>query len=93
MQKVRRRALVADRVKQGSPAYVVIVDKFGGLTNFCNATHIKLSTAYHWLRSGLIPAKWHSPGRSYQRFIIEVGSQHGIRIDPADFIEDATYAE
>lgn len=85
----RRRVIRSDRVKVGSPAYVIIRLKFGGLANFCSATGFKTTTAWCWLRSGLIPSKWLEPGLSYQRHIIECGAKVGVEVAEDDFVENA----
>lgn len=83
-----RRRITSARVKVGSPAER-IVDRFGGLANFCEACDFGRSAVHGWMRNGLIPAKWREEGVSYQRWIIERGDERGIHISAVDFIEDA----
>lgn len=87
-KKQRRRATTSTRVNKSFPAYRIIVLKFGGLTNFCDATGFHTSTVHNWLRAGLIPAKWHEPGLSLQRYIIGRAFLNGIAITPYDFVEE-----
>lgn len=82
-----RRATTSKRVKKDAPAYRIIVEKFGGLANFCEATGFDRSTVHGWLRNGLVPAKWHEPGLSYQRHIIVCAERKEIDLAGADFIE------
>ncbi len=61
------------------PAYIV-VEKFGGLSRFCELTAFATSTVYDWLIGGHIPGKHH-------RYIMEMARTHTIEIEPADFVE------
>lgn len=88
-----RRRITSDRIKVGAPAER-IVDRFGGLANFCEATGFGRSAVHAWMRNGLIPAKWRfddelQRSESYQRYIIRIGAVRRIRILPEDFIEPA----
>lgn len=85
----RRRATTSIRVKKDAPAYRIVVEKFGGLTSFCEITGFNVPTVHNWLRSGLIPSKWYEPGESYQRYILSCAAFMGVEMGPEDFIEEA----
>lgn len=84
----QRRVIRSERVKIGAPADRIVNGVFGGLMNFCSMTGLHSSTVHNWLRSGLIPAKWHEPGLSYQRFIQKVAHIHGLSVPAEFFIEE-----
>lgn len=86
MQARKQRAVTSTRVDRTKPANQV-VDKFGGLTRFCEICDWQLSTVHAWLVRGLIPTRVRH-GISYQAYIIGKGREHGIEILPSDFIED-----
>lgn len=83
------RALSSKRVDRSKPASVVI-DKFGGLSKFCQATGYALGTAHGWTVSGYIPA--HRKGVSTHAHIMAVARANGITIAPGDFVDQAPVA-
>lgn len=81
MEKPRRRKRLpttSDRIDQAAPAYVV-VDKFGGLAEFCRITGWPSSTVHDWLVKGLIPA-------DRQARVLELARDHRKPVKPADFV-------
>lgn len=87
----RRRRTTSPHVDPRMPASRV-VDLFGGMANFCDATGFGRSTVFAWMRNGLIPAKWRfdeqtGETESYQHYILRVAHQRGIGLMASDFIE------
>ncbi len=80
----KQRAITSDRVSAEKPANVVI-NRFGGLTKFCNATGFSTSTVHGWMVSGYIPP--HRKGESTYAYILQVAADNDIALDPADFVE------
>lgn len=78
----KQRAITSDKVDPNKPASIVI-DKFGGLTRFCEITGYATSTAHGWTVNGYIPAK-----KGRYAFIIAKGKEHGIKVTAADFVGD-----
>jgi hypothetical protein len=84
--KVRKqRAITSDRVDPTKPAAIIINDRFGGLTRFCELTGYKTSTAHGWTLTGFIPPRLH--GESTHSHILAVAEANGIEIEAADFVE------
>lgn len=84
----RRRATTSSRVDKSAPAYRVVVERFGGLTNFCEQTGFNPSTVHRWLRNGFVPAKWYRDGQSYPRYIMWCARLHEVELSAEDFLED-----
>lgn len=80
----KQRAITSDKVDPTKPASIVI-DKFGGLTRFCEITGYATSTAHGWTVSGYIPP--HRRGASTHAFILAKAKQNGVKLDPADFVD------
>jgi len=81
MQQPRRRKrhpTITDRIDQTAPAYIV-VDKWGGLAEFCRDTGWPTSTVHDWLVKGLIPA-------DRQARVLELAAELRKKIKPADFV-------
>jgi hypothetical protein len=89
-QPRKQRRVTSERIDQSKPAFKVI-DKFGGLTRFCEENDFQPSTVHSWLVSGLIPTRKRShPERgeiSYQAWILGNAQRLGIALEPSDFIE------
>lgn len=80
----KQRAITSARVDPNKPASVVI-NRFGGLTRFCELTGFATSTAHGWTVSGYIPPR---RGKTlYHARILEVAERKGIALEPADFVE------
>lgn len=75
---MRKRRKISAEIDRGAPAFLVI-ERFGGLTKFCDMCRYPTSTAYDWLKKGLIPA-------DHQAHILTIARQHRVRIQPADFV-------
>lgn len=80
----KQRALTSTKVDRLKPASVII-DKFGGLTRFCEMTGYKIQTAHRWTTSGYIPPYWN--GASRHLHILEVAKANRIKLLPSDFVE------
>lgn len=80
------RALSSKRVDRSKPASVVI-DKFGGLTRFCQLTGYPTSTAHGWTVSGYIPAQ--RKGVSTHQHIMGIAAANRISLKPGDFVDQA----
>lgn len=80
----KQRAITSDRVDPGKPASIVI-NRFGGLSRFCELTGYATSTAHGWTVSGHIPAR--RGERAYHAHILSVAAKHKIPLDPSDFVE------
>lgn len=84
--KVRKqRAITSRRVDPSKPAAIIINERFGGLTRFCNLTGYKTSTAHGWTLDGVIQPRL--KGESTYPHILQVAAENGIEIDPSDFVE------
>lgn len=57
----------------------MIVDKFGGQSGLAAALGKRQSTVQHWVKSGVIPAKWHP-------VILECARGRGLDLAPGDFL-------
>lgn len=77
--RTAKRATTSERIDQKQPAYVVIMDKWGGLAAFCRDTGWPTSTVHDWLVKGLIPA-------DRQARVLELAAEHRKKIKPADFV-------
>lgn len=72
-----------------------VVNKFGGLSAFCEATGFATSTVHSWQVRGLVPSRMMdtAEGRmSYQAWIMRCGKERGVEIDATDFIEQTAAA-
>jgi hypothetical protein len=69
---------LGDTIDRTAPASIVI-QKFGGLTAFCKATGIPLSTAHDWEKKGLIPSTQFS-------HVLVCSADVGAGIEPTDFV-------
>lgn len=78
------RTLTSDRIDRTAPASIVI-EKFGGLTRFCELTAVPTSTAHSWAEVGLIPAR-------RQAHILQVAATHSVPVTPPDFVPRAQAA-
>lgn len=87
---LKQRARTSQRIDRAMPASR-IVDKFGGLTRFCQICDFPTSTVHSWVRRGLVPAQMRD-GFSYAAWIMRCGEREGIEITAEDFIEQP-YAE
>lgn len=74
----KRLPTTSDRIDKEAPAYVV-VDKFGGLAEFCRITGWPTSTVHDWLVKGLIPA-------DRQARTLELSKEHRKPVKPTDFV-------
>jgi hypothetical protein len=83
----KQRRIISDRVDRAKPASIVI-DKFGGLTRFCELTGYPTSTAHGWMVSGYIPA--HRKGHSTHAHILGVAQAEAIELAAGDFVEQPT---
>lgn len=82
----KQRSLTSENVKTDSPA-ARIVDKFGGLTRFCELCDFPHATAHSWMtRAGCIPNK-RRDDMSYQAWIMARAVENGIVITPVDFLD------
>lgn len=81
----KQRAVTSKRIDQTKPAFIVIHEKFGGLTNFCRLTGYPTSTAHEWMVNGCFPAR--RGEQSVHAHILQVASDNKIRIRAADLIE------
>ncbi len=69
----------SDRVDPDAPAARVI-DKFGGLSKFCQASGINTSTVHDWLVKGLIPqVRWPA--------IMGLARELDIELSQTDFLD------
>ena len=75
----RRRAAPADHQ---SPA-AVVTQAFGSSNALANALDIHASTAWRWLRGGLIPAEYHVP-------ILDASDRIGLGLTPDDLVRGRT---
>ena len=82
----KQRAITSERVQADKPASRVI-NKFGGLTRFCNLTGYPISTAHGWTVSGYIPPM--SKGRNNHQHIIATAKSNEIALAPIDFVDPA----
>jgi hypothetical protein len=83
----KQRRTISKHIDETKPA-PRIVHKAGGLTRFCEITGFKTSTVHTQMRNGFFPNPLHEDsGLSLQAFIITRLREHGIEIDPAEFIE------
>lgn len=87
----KQRELTSGNVKHESSA-ARIVDKFGGLTRFCELCDFPVSTVWKWTTTGVVPSRQRD-GMSYQAWIILRGRDNGIEIAPAEFIDMPESAE
>jgi hypothetical protein len=82
----KQRSLTSDRVLAERPA-ARIVEKFGGLSRFCELCDFPISTVHSWLiRSGSIPMKYRGE-ISYQAWIMQKAAEHEIELEPSDFLD------
>lgn len=82
----KQRIISSDRVMTDRPAHR-IVDKFGGLSRFCELCDFPIATVHSWLtRSGSIPAKYRGD-LSYQAWIMAKAIEHEIPLELADFLD------
>jgi hypothetical protein len=79
------RTITSDRVKAEAPA-ARIVEKFGGLSRFCEICDFAHGTVHGWMTNGLIPAKVRD-GMSYTAWIIAKAAVHEIELTAEDFID------
>lgn len=84
MKKTRQRAALprnsySSNIKQGSPADVIINQKFGGLGAFCGLSGIPTSTVWGWLIRGLIPTR-------QQRLVLDLARKAKVHVEAEDFI-------
>jgi hypothetical protein len=75
----KQRAITSGKVDPNKPASIVI-NKFGGLTLFCEITGFATSTAHGWTVSGYIPPRHHAA-------ILAKAAEHSIALEPGDFVE------
>lgn len=80
----KQRRIISDRVDPAKPASVVI-NRFGGLTRFCELTGYPSSTAHGWTVSGYIPAQ--RKGHSVHAHILAVAAAERIAVEASDFVE------
>lgn len=86
----KQRAITSDKVKPNSPA-ARIIDKFGGLSKFCELCDFAHGTVHGWMVTGLIPAKTRPVGDrpwSYAAWILGAARLHEIDLSAADFIDE-----
>jgi len=88
----KQREIVSEHIDQTKPAYLV-VDRFGGLSEFCRLTGYATSTVHGWMKSGLVPARIHEPsGMSHQAYILACANDNNIEMDASIFIEQPVAA-
>ncbi len=63
-----------------------IIQKFGGLTQFCTATRFANSTVHSWQIKGLIP-------QEHWKHIVHAATIRIIHLGPDDFIEAGTFPD
>lgn len=81
----KQRQIISDRVDESMPASIVI-NKFGGLSRFCEITGFAISTVHGWTVSGFVPNRKKN-GVSYQAYIMATAAEKGIELEPSDFFE------
>ena len=83
----KQRETTSERIDKAKPAFLV-VDKFGGLTRFCQLTGFSLSTVHSWQVRGIIPNRTHeASGLSYHGYIFKVAAENGVGLVAENFIE------
>src|SRR6185369_11213637 len=56
-----------------------VIAKFGGQSALASLIGKRQSTVQHWVKTGIIPAKWQSE-------LLRVAAESGINLTPSDFI-------
>ena len=56
-----------------------VISKFGGQSALASLLGKRQSTVQHWVKTGLIPSKWHEP-------LLSLAADNGISLSPGDFI-------
>lgn len=79
------RKIVSDTIDQTKPP-AIIVAKFGGLSEFSRKTGFSTGTVYGWMKRGTIPTRTMDSGATYQAHIMDVATDHKIKIKPTDFL-------
>jgi len=88
----KQRITTSQFIDQTKPA-PKIVKKFGGLSRFCAVMGMPTSTVHRQMKRGFFPNRLHEEsGLSLQAYIISKGREHGVEIDPAEFIETEVQA-
>lgn len=92
-QLPKQRAITSERVDPNKPASRVI-NKFGGLTRFCQLTGFATSTAHGWTLRGYIPPHGRGDDRSvsYHVRIMEIAAENKIELSATDFIDQPVLA-
>jgi hypothetical protein len=87
------RAITSKQVDQTKPASIVI-NKFGGLTKFCQLTGFPTSTAHAWTIRGYIPPHGRGDQRSisYHAQILAVARENNIPLSGTDFVDQPVEA-
>jgi hypothetical protein len=80
---MRKQRRISPNIDVASPAFTVIVTRFGGLPEFCQLTEIATSTAYDMLRTGVISVK-------RQPHILAVSAKYRKGVRPGDFVPEAS---
>ncbi len=60
-----------------------IIERFGGQSSLAALLGKRQSTVQHWARTGRIPSQW-------QKRLLELAFQQGIRLEPKDFVASDT---
>ena len=60
-----------------------IIERFGGQSSLAALLGKRQSTVQHWARTGRIPSQW-------QKQLLELAYQQGIRLEPKDFVASDT---
>lgn len=86
----KQRRIISDKIDLTKPA-AIIVQKAGGLTNFCRDYDFPLSTVQSWMVSGFIPSRRREAADgseiSYHAWILQRSAELRHKIKPEDFIE------
>jgi hypothetical protein len=87
----KQREIANDQIDRTKPAYLVIQEKCGGLSQFCKDYDYSPSTVYGWLVSGQIPSRpRQTPAgqMTHPAWILHRAKELGNRqLSAADFIE------
>lgn len=97
-KKQRKPRKISNPMLDRSKPASTVVNKFGGLTPFCEATGYPTSTVSGWIVNGYIPARYQRRcaderrGTSIHLHILEVAKANRIKLLPSDFVEVAHVA-
>lgn len=87
----KQREIANDQIDKTKPAYIVVDQICGGLTQFCRDYDYAPSTVYGWLEGGQIPSRTRQTPdgeMTHPAWILHRAKQLGNRkLKPAHFIE------